>query len=66
LITGGAKGMGAAITKMCAQEGAFPVVVDRDAEACERLDEDLKNNGLQAGFVHVDLSAAENCNMALS
>ena len=29
LITGGAKGIGAAITKLCAQEGAVPVVIDR-------------------------------------
>ena len=30
LITGGAKGIGEAISKACAQEGAIPVVVDRD------------------------------------
>lgn len=59
LITGGAKGIGAVITKLCAQEGAFPVALDRDAEACEFLDEDLKNKGLQGMFVQVDLSARD-------
>src|SRR5215831_5796650 len=65
LITGGAKGIGAAITKMCSQEGAFPVALDRDAEACERLDQDLRNKGLQASFVQVDLSSAESCKEAV-
>ena len=33
LITGGAKGIGAAIAYASAQEGAVPVVIDRDFEA---------------------------------
>ena len=37
LVTGGAKGIGAAITKICAQEGAIAVVVDRDVQACQQL-----------------------------
>ncbi len=61
LITGGAKGIGAAITKLCAQEGAMPVAIDRDGEACERLDQDLKKESLQANFIAADLSSAENC-----
>lgn len=65
LVTGGAKGIGAAITKMCAQEGALPVAVDRDAEACQRLERDLKNKGLRAMFVPIDLSSAENCKEAV-
>ena len=51
LITDGSKGIGAAITKMCAQQGAFPVAVDCDEEACQRLDRDLKNEGLRTMFV---------------
>ena len=65
LVTGGAKGIGASITKMCAQEGALPVAVDRDAEACLRLERDLKNKGLRAMFVPIDLSSAENCKEAV-
>jgi L-fucose dehydrogenase len=37
LITGGAKGIGAAITRAAASEGAVPVVVDKDGEAARQL-----------------------------
>ena len=30
IVTGGAKGIGAAIVRACAGEGAVPVIVDRD------------------------------------
>jgi L-fucose dehydrogenase len=33
LVTGGAKGIGAAIVRAAAAEAAIPVIVDRDAEA---------------------------------
>src|SRR5262245_2871067 len=65
LITGGAKGIGSAITKLCAQEGAIPVVVDRDARACDWLNEQLKSEGLNARFVRQDLSLAESCQSAV-
>jgi NAD(P)-dependent dehydrogenase (short-subunit alcohol dehydrogenase family) len=37
LVTGGATGIGAAIVRACAGEGAIPVIVDRDVEAGKRL-----------------------------
>jgi len=61
LITGGAKGIGAAITRTCLQEGAIAVAVDRDAEACERFRHELTKQNLKAGFIPMDLSSAENC-----
>jgi L-fucose dehydrogenase len=65
LITGGAKGIGAAITKLCAQEGAIPVVVDRDVGACDRFDQQLESEGLKARFIRQDLSSAESCENAV-
>jgi len=65
IITGGAKGIGAAITRLCAQEGAFPIAIDRDVEACQHLDQDLKSKCLQAMFIPTDLSSAENCKQAV-
>jgi len=61
LVTGGAKGIGAAITKTCAQEGAIAVAVDRDAQACQQLHDELSGHGLQMSFIAMDLSSAENC-----
>jgi L-fucose dehydrogenase len=37
LITGGAKGIGAAISRAAAAEGAIPVVVDKDVAAGNEL-----------------------------
>src|SRR6266404_4111066 len=61
LVTGGAKGIGAAITKTCAQEGAIAVAVDRDSQACKQLHGDLTAHGLSINFIAMDLSPAENC-----
>jgi NAD(P)-dependent dehydrogenase (short-subunit alcohol dehydrogenase family) len=46
LVAGGAKGIGAAITKTCAQEGAVAIAVDRDVPACQRLHDELQTQGL--------------------
>jgi L-fucose dehydrogenase len=61
LVTGGAKGIGAAITKICAQEGAIAVVVDRDLPACQQLHTELTAQGVQTSFIATDLSSPENC-----
>jgi len=42
VVTGGAKGIGAAITKASVREGAIPVIVDRDQEACDKLFSELQ------------------------
>jgi L-fucose dehydrogenase len=61
LVTGGAKGIGAAISKTCAQEGAIAVAVDRDAQACQHLLAEGGAQGGKASFIAMDLSSAENC-----
>jgi L-fucose dehydrogenase len=61
LVTGGAKGIGAAITRTCAQEGAVAIAVDRDVSACQQLHDELGAQGLQTSFIALDLGAAENC-----
>jgi L-fucose dehydrogenase len=61
VITGGAKGIGAAITRTCAQEGAIAIVADRDKLAGERLQDELRGHNLQIGFIAIELSPAANC-----
>lgn len=65
VVTGGAKGIGAAIVRACAGEGAVPVIVDRDAEAGARLQNDLRGQGVDCGLVRVELSIAEDCSLAV-
>jgi L-fucose dehydrogenase len=61
LVTGGAKGIGAAITRTCAQEGAIAVAVDRDGPACRKLHDEFTAEGLRTSALAVDISSAENC-----
>jgi len=62
LVTGGAKGIGAAIVRAAAAEGAIPVIVDRDADAARQLHRELS-----VGEVIVaELSAAQACYSAVA
>jgi L-fucose dehydrogenase len=61
LVTGGAKGIGAAIVRLCAREGAIPVIVDRDAAASETLQSELRKSGAVCGLMFAELSSPENC-----
>jgi NAD(P)-dependent dehydrogenase (short-subunit alcohol dehydrogenase family) len=66
IITGGAKGIGAAITRACSHEGAIPVIVDRDAEAAEELRKELSDAGVACGVSIVDLKLPEKCASSIS
>jgi L-fucose dehydrogenase len=61
LITGGAKGIGEAVSRGCAKEGAIPVFVDKDAEAGKRLRSELEASGAKCHFIETDVLPAENC-----
>jgi len=61
IVTGGAKGIGAAIVRGCAAEGAIPVMVGRDAEAGKRLQSDVRKTGAKCGLITVDLATPESC-----
>src|SRR5436305_1325206 len=61
LVTGGAKGIGAAIARGCCAEGAIPVIVDRDEKAGEQLQAELRASRVESGLIIAELSAPEAC-----
>ena len=62
LVTGGAKGIGEAISRALCSEGALPVILDRDADAAHELHLQLSPSGV----VVTELSSAENCRNAVA
>lgn len=56
LITGGASGIGEAITRVLAAEGAIAVIAGRSAAKADPIVSDLQAGGFQAGFVQVELT----------
>ena len=66
IVTGGAKGIGAAIVHACAAEGAVPVIVGRDAEAGKKVQSEITTGGGRCGLISVDLSTAESCEQSVS
>jgi NAD(P)-dependent dehydrogenase (short-subunit alcohol dehydrogenase family) len=65
IVTGGAKGIGAAIVRACAGEGAVPVIVGRDAAAGQQLQNELQTGRASCGLITVDLSTPEICLQAV-
>ena len=51
IVTGGAKGIGAAIVRLLAGEGAVPVIVDRDGDAGAQLQNEVRSQGAACGLV---------------
>lgn len=64
MITGPAKGMGAAITKAFAAEGAKLVLIGRDVAAIEPVAAEVVASGAQAIVVKCDLTDAKQCGAA--
>lgn len=61
IVTGGAKGIGGAISEMLAQEGAIVVVAGRNEKDNAAMVEKIRNAGGTADTVHGELSVAEAC-----
>src|SRR5215470_11630029 len=58
LVTGGARGIGAASARRFAQDGAHVAVADLDAEGCEQFAEELRATGAQVLAIGCDVSDA--------
>jgi 3-oxoacyl-[acyl-carrier protein] reductase len=64
LITGPAKGMGAAITRAFAGEGARLALIGRDTAAIETVAEEVRGTGAQAIVLACDITDAGQCEQA--
>ena len=60
LVTGGAKGIGAAIIRACAEEGAIAVITGRDAVTAGKLQAELHAKGSTCHVFTANLTT-ENC-----
>src|SRR5215469_2795038 len=61
IVTGGAKGIGAAIVRACAGEGAIPVIVNRPGGEGTRLAEEVTASGTPCLFLAGDLAETSFC-----
>lgn len=65
LVTGGASGIGEAIIRGAAGEGAIPVIVDRDVERGKSLEVSLHSQGHAGWFVEADLGEITHCQQVI-
>ncbi len=61
IVTGGAKGIGAAIVRAVAAEGAIPVIVNRSGAEGPQLEQELRKSGSTAHFIAADLAEDGAC-----
>lgn len=59
VVTGGARGIGAAISELLAKEGAKVAITDILDEEGKRLEEKIKGEGWKAKYWHMDVSKEE-------
>jgi NAD(P)-dependent dehydrogenase (short-subunit alcohol dehydrogenase family) len=65
LITGGAEGIGGAITEACIHEGAIPVIVNSDSPAVRKFVDGLKAGGARFELITMLLDQPETCKAAV-
>src|ERR1700748_117359 len=66
LVSGGAKGIGAAIVRASAAEGGIPVYLDCDVETGRQLQSALREAGSESEFVTGDITAPQTCSNTIA
>jgi NAD(P)-dependent dehydrogenase (short-subunit alcohol dehydrogenase family) len=66
LVTGGAKGIGEAVCRVLAGEGAIPVVIGRNRTDNERVVREIFSAGGQAWSVEAELTQTGECHKAVA
>lgn len=65
VVTGGSKGIGAAIVSLLAEEGAIPVIIGRNKPSIEKAITDYQKKGLKVGYAFAELTKPEQCEVAV-
>jgi len=65
LITGGAEGIGGAITEACLREAAIPVIVNADSPAVQAFAKKLRDNGARFELLTIYLDGPDACKAAV-
>lgn len=65
VVTGGARGIGEAVARTLVDEGAVPVIVDRNEAGLMRLQGELSRGGHPCGTVVADLAEPGACQAAV-
>lgn len=65
IVTGGAKGIGEAIVKVAAAEGAIPVIIGRNQDDNQRVAAAVQKSGGTAFAMAAELSKPEECKEAV-
>ena len=66
VVTGGAKGIGNAISNVLAAEGAIPFIVGRGKESVLAAVKSIKDKGGNASYAIAELTDPEQCNAAIA
>ena len=65
IVTGGAKGIGAAIVRSFASEGAVVSIVDRNPDVADKLIEEIEAKGGEAFCIPTELTDLKACRNAV-
>lgn len=65
VITGGAEGIGSAITEACVREEAIPVIVNADSPAVQEFAQKLRHQGARFELLTIYLDSPESCKAAI-
>ncbi|KIA91117.1 short-chain dehydrogenase [Pedobacter kyungheensis] len=61
LVSGGAKGIGAAIVKALAIENAFPIIIGRNEADNQHMLQEIKDLGLSGDYFTAELTSPQSC-----
>ncbi|HEY8733716.1 MAG TPA: SDR family NAD(P)-dependent oxidoreductase, partial [Puia sp.] len=65
IVTGGAKGIGAGITRVLSTEGAIVAIIGRDGSDNQKLQTEIENAGGRAYSLEAELGEPAACEKAV-